>query len=214
LATSIFWRIDDLKRSIASLPMTPGSFYLGLLLGAILAPVVLLVPLIWFARRKLAKFAAKPPWVPSDQPVSLAATVLNLDGSPTTLQALCTGRVAFVHFWGTWCAPCREEVAAINLLYRRLGDRVAFVCLSNERPATVRRFLNQRGLSFPAYIVKDLLPVELLPAGLPTTYLLSSAGIVLLRHVGVADWNDAGFVAYLEARLSDFVRSEATSRKR
>src|SRR5438477_1996457 len=37
------------------------------------------------------------------------------------------GRPALVNFWASWCAPCRDEAAALETAHRRYGDRIDVV---------------------------------------------------------------------------------------
>lgn len=53
-------------------------------------------------------------------PASISATLL--DGTPFATERL-KGRVVFVNFWATWCAPCRAEMPEIEAWYRARRER-------------------------------------------------------------------------------------------
>src|SRR5207245_1780641 len=61
------------------------------------------------------------------------------------------GRVVFVNFWATWCPPCREEMPAMEKLYRQHKDE-GFVLLAvslDGDPEKVPPFLRNGRFTFP-----------------------------------------------------------------
>lgn len=42
------------------------------------------------------------------------------------------GRATFVDIFGTWCAPCIEQMEALAEAHERIGDEVLFVSVTNE----------------------------------------------------------------------------------
>ena len=42
------------------------------------------------------------------------------------------GKVIYVDFWASWCAPCRKEIPKSLKLHKKYGDKVIFVYLSIE----------------------------------------------------------------------------------
>jgi thiol-disulfide isomerase/thioredoxin len=119
------------------------------------------------------------------------------DGATRDLAAR-TGRGLILHFWATWCAPCREEMPALVKFVRETkGDRnVEFLAVStDEEWKVVDAWLKERGI--------EGLPVALDPKGdtahrlgtdkFPETWFVAPSGEILRHVVGEADWNDPAF---------------------
>ena len=74
----------------------------------------------------------------------------SLDRVRTSLSEQ-SGRAVLVHFFATWCEPCRDELPALDRLAKRAaGDGLRLVVVSvAEPPGRVRRFAAELGLAFP-----------------------------------------------------------------
>ena len=115
-------------------------------------------------------------------------------------------KVAFVHFWGSWCPPCIVEFPHLQRLYRTVaGDPgIAFVLLQGrEEIAVSRRWVKRRRFDMPLSDSGVVGPTDrrlhladggrlddrrLAPV-FPTTYILDRRGIVVFSHSGpVVDW--------------------------
>jgi thiol-disulfide isomerase/thioredoxin len=128
-------------------------------------------------------------------------------GRHTTLGAQ-RGAVVVLHFWGSWCGPCRRELPQLQALARRLeGTRdIRLVLLQVREAASVSRaWLRQQALVLPLSEsqAQPGRPEMLTLAGgrtirdrevavaFPTSYMLDKQGLVLLAHPGpIANWED------------------------
>jgi len=71
------------------------------------------------------------------------------------------GKVLYVDFWGTWCAPCRAELPSMKALAERFADEdvvfLFFACQSPEK--SWHNLIRDKGLTAPN-IVHFNLPDE------------------------------------------------------
>jgi peroxiredoxin len=110
-------------------------------------------------------------------------TLQTLSGGTISLDEL-RGQVVLVNFWATWCPPCRIEMPGFERVYReKQAQGFAIVGISTDRAgtATVRGFLEARGITFPVamatgQVVRDFGGVR----ALPTSFLIDRQGRV--RH--------------------------------
>lgn len=61
------------------------------------------------------------------------------------------GKVTLVNIWATWCAPCKEEIPALDSLYRALapeGFRIAAVSVDKDSDELVRKFIGEFNVAF------------------------------------------------------------------
>jgi thiol-disulfide isomerase/thioredoxin len=126
----------------------------------------------------------------SDHPVAAPAmAVADLDGQPLSLQQI-HGKVILVNFWATWCGPCREEIPTLVALQERYRDQLVVLGLSvDTRPAAeVKQFADQYHVNYPVAIADEALQQAFggIPA-VPSTFVVSPAGQMVQRHMGMLD---------------------------
>ncbi|MEO8586568.1 MAG: TlpA disulfide reductase family protein [Acidobacteriota bacterium] len=119
--------------------------------------------------------------------------VLGRDGARRDLASK-TGKGLILHFWATWCAPCREEMPDLVKFVRDTKDdpRVEFLAVSvDEDWKVVDGWLKEHGIAG--------LPVALDPkgtiagrygaTGYPETFFITPSGEIVKQLVGAADWS-------------------------
>jgi len=117
------------------------------------------------------------------------------------------GRFVLLNLWATWCAPCREEMPALDRLQAVLGsERFEVVALSVDHRGheLARRFLAENGIDHLGFYIDPTARanVTLKAFGLPTTLLISPDGREIGRLVGPAHWDGEDARALIEAALN------------
>jgi cytochrome c biogenesis protein CcmG, thiol:disulfide interchange protein DsbE len=96
------------------------------------------------------------------------------------------GRPVIVHFWASWCGPCRTEGAELASLARRLHGRAALVGVDwSDSPSGAAAFVRAQRWTFPD--VEDRngdAGTAWGLAGLPTTFIVDREGRIVRRLVG------------------------------
>jgi thiol-disulfide isomerase/thioredoxin len=98
--------------------------------------------------------------------------------------------VVFLNFWATWCSPCVAELAEIQSLYDKWGDRVLFMLVTNEKPDVVKAFMEKNDYLMPVFYLAGTPPPEALSfRTIPTTFIISRDGHVVMRKTGATNWD-------------------------
>ena len=116
------------------------------------------------------------------------------------------GKLLVLNLWATWCAPCREEMPALDRLQAQLGGaRFEVVALSvdPQGAAVARKFFAEVGVKSLALYVdpSSQAAFKLGAVGLPSTLLVDGAGREIGRHIGAAKWDSPEVVADLRRRI-------------
>jgi len=130
----------------------------------------------------------------------------NLDGGTVELSDL-RGKVVYVNFWATWCAPCRDEAPALQRLYQALrGEGFEILAptidAANDRPA-VEAFRKEYGLLFPILLDSGQEAYARYGAtGVPETYLIDAEGRLAEAYIGPRNWDDPRYAREIRRLLA------------
>lgn len=122
------------------------------------------------------------------------------DGTRLAMESV-KGKVVVINFWATWCPPCVAEMPSLNELYNAYSHEVVFVFVAKDKPEKVKAYLKEQGYQFPVYFTLNKPPGLLQSSSLPTTYILSREGEIIVEKTGAADWNSTSTRALLSELL-------------
>lgn len=104
------------------------------------------------------------------------------------------GTPVAMHFWATWCFPCRAEMPTMDALQRELGDDLVILPLSLDRGGAelVRRYYNDHDLiTLPIFIDEKMAAGRALRVhGIPATVFFDGEGAEVARVLGDRHWDD------------------------
>ena len=159
----------------------------------------------WSRAAPVARAAAFPVSRPAEPTPAPDFELLDVTGRPVRLREL-RNRVVLLNFWATWCAPCREEMPALQTLARELGPGGLTVVGVNfkESRRQVEAFIKEHGLSFPMLLDEDgRVSASYQVFALPVTFLVDRRGMIAGTVLGAPDWAGPGARAYLGQLLAE-----------
>jgi thiol-disulfide isomerase/thioredoxin len=111
------------------------------------------------------------------------------------------GKVIFLNLWATWCGPCRAEMPAIHKLFNKVKDeRIVFIMLSIDKDQAaqkVKAYVSKNKYTFPVYMPSGYLTDQLNVPSIPTTFVISKEGKIMMKEVGTKNYNTDKFRKFL-----------------
>jgi len=111
------------------------------------------------------------------------------------------GHWVFLHFWASWCGPCREEMPTIQKLADAIPDDKLQIVMINtaEDEDTIFEFLGNIDVEINTLMdVDGLVTEEWKPRGLPTTFLIDPAGEVKYQAIGGREWGSEVYINFIK----------------
>jgi peroxiredoxin len=112
------------------------------------------------------------------------------------------GKVVLVNFWATWCPPCREEMPALERLYRQhKAQGLVLVAVSIDAdPKVVPPYVKGSKLTFsvaldPKAEVANKYGVR----ALPSSFVVDRQGTMTALALGPRHWDNDASHSLVEA---------------
>lgn len=131
----------------------------------------------WAAGRRPLKIGDRPPQV----------SLSNLSGSTVRIPEDFRGKVVVLHFWAGGCSSCKEEMPALDALYKKYARKGLVVLAVNvgQRKGTVNALAREMGISYPVLLDPDkAMGGKYDVVGVPRTYLVDRNGVVRFKILG------------------------------
>ncbi|MBN1393748.1 MAG: TlpA family protein disulfide reductase [Pirellulales bacterium] len=144
---------------------------------------------------------------------------------PLSLDDL-KGRVVLVNVWGTWCAPCRDELPRMAELRKRYAGQEKFLLLALSTPSggwggdveslreETASLLEQLGIDLPTYFDPDSAAESYKLGGridiqdYPTTLLFDRDGVIRAEWIGYRRGAETEMERYIGVLLDKLKKPE------
>jgi len=148
----------------------------------------------------------------ADAEIPLPKGILALDGGnspPLVLNDLdgqvydirkSQGKWRFIHFWASWCGPCKREMRTIAIIAPEFkGSKLEIVLVNTaEDEDTVFSFLGEVAPQLNSLLDSDgMLTAKWRPRGLPSTYLVNPEGKLSYVVLGGRPWHKNQYLNFL-----------------
>lgn len=140
------------------------------------------------------------PLVPALTPEALGGETVSLAEDVPTI----------VHFFATWCAPCRTELPALAAFARSSGVRVLLVDVAEPADRILRFFAEGTAGATPGPVLLDQNRAAARAWGislLPASFVVISGRLALARE-GEVDWADPETFAAITAAAGATTRTQ------
>ena len=107
-----------------------------------------------------------------------------LDGSEGVAVESIVGP-ALINVWGTWCAPCRQELPHLaHYLGTKNPVQVIGIAVEEKNTASVKKFVETHGMTWPILYDAHGSTRSQFGMGVPVTWFVDASGTVVHKKYG------------------------------
>ena len=141
--------------------------------------------------------------------------LLDRDGRTVALSSY-RGKVILITFWATWCIPCREEMPALERLWRNTRSSYLGVIAidAGDDDAAISSFLRHidPSPSFTIALDRDLTVTKTWHVdGLPKSFIIDAEGRIAYQAMGAVEFDSAQTLDILHGLLTTPLASNHAS---
>jgi len=114
-------------------------------------------------------------------------TLYSLNGSKVTLPDDYKGKVVVIHFWASWCPYCIKEIAAIESIYKKYGDKelAPFSINVGESRDAINRYIANTAVTYTILLDSDKqASKQYWITGVPMTFVADKSGVLRYKIFG------------------------------
>lgn len=136
---------------------------------------------------------------PAPNSTRISFSLDRLDGPPVALGDL-HGTPVLVHFFATWCEPCKAEFATLAQLAAHRPQLRILAINVGEPPGRVRTFATAEQITLPILLDADRKVTKAWQVSvLPTTFVLDESLTARLSVEGDLDWSRDDIMSAIDA---------------
>ncbi len=162
---------------------------------------VVLLFWLWWAPFGLSAGELPVGLIPLDGRPAPPLRLADMSGKVTDLKGL-RGRWVMVHFWASWCRPCRKEMPSIQRMAEQLVPQHLQLVMVNtaETDETVFSFLAVVTPDLDTLMDRDgQVTDRWQPRGLPSSFFVDPQGRLRYLALGGRKWDTPPYMSFLRA---------------
>lgn len=116
-----------------------------------------------------------------------AFSARSLTGDGNVALGAYKGKVVYLDFWASWCAPCQTSLPALEALRKEFpADQFQVIAINvDQDPEKARKLLEKLKIGYPSAMDPEgRLPETFGLKTMPTSYLIDRDGVIRRVHPG------------------------------